>query len=392
MSDRFALTGARIFDGDDWHDGAALVVRDGLVEAITAAGAIPFGVARIETGGGILAPGFVDLQVNGGGGVMLNDHPDVASIETICRAHAPFGTTALLPTLITDTPDITAAAVAAGAEAARRNVPGFLGLHLEGPHLSIARKGAHDPALIRPMLDADQAALIAARKNLPVLLTTIAPESVEPAQVSVLAKAGIVVSLGHSDTGYAKARAFADAGATVVTHLFNAMSQVGNREPGLAGAAISTGTLFAGIIADGIHVDPATMAIALRAKLGPGKIVLVTDAMATIGTDMTSFTLNGRTIFRKDGSLRLADGTLAGADLDMISAVRFVHRVVGLELSEALRMASLYPAQAIGQSHRLGRFANGTAADIVALSEDLNVKSVWIGGDKAFEASASRLS
>jgi N-acetylglucosamine-6-phosphate deacetylase len=386
MSDRFALTGARIFDGADWHDNAALVVSGGLVESMVPAGAIPSGVARVETGGGFLAPGFVDLQVNGGGGVMLNDHPDVASIETICRAHAPFGTTALLPTLITDTPAITAAAVAAGAAATRQKVSGFLGLHLEGPHLSVARKGAHDPALIRPMTDTDQAALIAARKNLPVLLTTIAPESVDPARVTALAKAGIIVSLGHSDTGYARASAFAEAGATVVTHLFNAMSQIGNREPGLAGAAIEIGSLSAGIIADGIHVDPATMAIALRAKKGPGKIVLVTDAMATIGTDMTSFTLNGRIIYRKDGSLRLADGTLAGADLDMISAVRFVHRVVGLDLGEALRMASLYPAAAIGQAHRLGRFAKGTAADIVALSNDLDVKSVWIGGDRVFAA------
>ncbi|PDQ20176.1 N-acetylglucosamine-6-phosphate deacetylase [Mesorhizobium sanjuanii] len=386
MSDRFALSGARIFDGDDWHEDAALVVRGGLVEAIIPAGAIPPGVRHIETGGGMLVPGFVDLQVNGGGGVMVNDHPDAASIETICRAHAPFGTTALLPTLITDTPDITAAAVAAGIEAARRKVPGFLGLHLEGPHLSIARKGAHDPALIRPMTDADQAALIATRRKLPVLLTTIAPESVEAARVSALAEAGLVVSLGHSDTSYATARAFAEAGATMATHLFNAMSQIGNREPGLAGAAIDVGTFYAGIIADGIHVDPATMAIALRAKKGPGRIFLVTDAMATIGTDMTSFTLNGRIIYRKDGSLRLADGTLAGADLDMITAVRYVHRTVGLELSEALRMASLYPAEAIGQAHRLGRFANGTAADIVALSDDLDVKGVWIGGDKVFGA------
>ena len=389
MSDRFALTGARIFDGDDWHDGAALVVRDGLVEAILPAGALASDLRIVETGGGMLAPGFVDLQVNGGGGVMLNDHPDVASLETICRAHAPFGTTALLVTLITDTPDITAAAVAAGEAATLRKLPGFLGLHLEGPHLSIARKGAHDPALIRPMLDADQAELIAARQKLPVLLTTIAPESVEPARVSALTRAGVVVSLGHSDTGYATASTFAEAGASMVTHLFNAMSQIGNREPGLAGAAIDIGSLSAGLIADGIHVDPATIKIALRAKQGPAKIVLVTDAMAPIGTDMTSFTLNGRTIYRRDGSLRLADGTLAGADLDMISAVRFIHRVVGVELSEALRMASLYPAQAIGQSHRLGRFANGTAADIVALSDDLDIRGVWIGGGKVFAGSNS---
>ncbi|TPK70468.1 N-acetylglucosamine-6-phosphate deacetylase [Mesorhizobium sp. B2-4-18] len=390
MSDRFALTGARIFDGDDWHEGAALVVRDGLVEAMLPQGALPRDIRAVDTGGGMLVPGFVDIQVNGGGGVMLNDHPDVASIETICRAHAPFGTTALLPTLITDTPAITAAAIAAGEAAALQKVPGFLGLHLEGPHLSIARKGAHDPALIRPMTDADQAMLIAARQKLPVLLTTIAPESVDPARVKALAKAGIIVSLGHSDTGHATAKAFAEAGASVVTHLFNAMSQIGNREPGLAGAAIDIGTLSAGLIADGIHVHPATIRIALDAKQGPGRIVLVTDAMATIGTEMSSFTLNGRTIYRRDGSLRLADGTLAGADLDMISAIRFMHRTVGLELSEVLRMASLYPAQAIGQSHRLGRFANGTAADIVALSDNLDIGSVWIGGDKVFEAAAPR--
>ena len=384
MSKTLALTGARIFDGADWHDDAALVVSGGLVEAIVGRDAVPANAETIDLGGGLLAPGFVDLQVNGGGGVMLNDHPDFASIETICQAHVPFGTTALLPTLITDTPEITAAAVTAGAEAARRKLPGFLGLHLEGPHLSLARKGAHDPKLIRPMNDADQAALIAARAKLPVLQTTIAPDSVTAAQVEALAKAGIVVSLGHSDTDYATATAYADAGASMATHLFNAMSQIGNREPGLAGAAVDSGKVFAGLIADGIHVHPATIEIALKAKQGPARIFLVTDAMATIGTDMTSFTLNGRTIYRKDGSLRLADGTLAGADLDMISAVRFMHKVVGIELAEALRMASLYAAEAVGQSHRLGRLAKGTAADIVALTDDLGMKGVWIGGNRVF--------
>lgn len=384
MSKHFALTGARIFDGTNWHDDAALIVADGLVETIAGRSTIPPEAEVVDLDGGILAPGFIDLQVNGGGGVMLNDHPDLASIETICRAHVPFGTTALLPTLITDTPEITAAAIAAGAEAAQRKLPGFLGLHLEGPHLSLSRKGAHDPKLIRPMNAADQAALIAARGKLPVLQTTVAPESVTAAQVEALAKAGIVVSLGHSDTDYATATAYAGAGASMATHLFNAMSQIGNREPGLAGAAIDGGTIFAGLIADGIHVHPATIEIALKAKQGPARIFLVTDAMATIGTNMTEFTLNGRTIYRKEGSLRLADGTLAGADLDMISAVRFMHQVVGIDLAEALRMASLYAAEAVGQSHRLGRFAKGTAADIVALSDDLAMKGVWIGGDRVF--------
>jgi N-acetylglucosamine-6-phosphate deacetylase len=382
MSTPLALAGARIFDGEAWHDDAALVVRDAMVEGIVGRDAVPADAEIRDLEGGLIAPGFVDLQVNGGGGVMLNDHPDVASIRAICAAHAPFGTTALLPTLITDTPQITAAAVAAGRQAAMEKVPGFLGLHLEGPHLSVARKGAHDPKLIRPMTEADLTALIAARKALPVLLTTVAPESVRPQQVAAIAAAGVVVSIGHTDTSYATARAFAEAGATMATHLFNAMSQIGNREPGVAGAAIDLGGVHAGLIADGIHVDPATIRIALRAKQRPGKIFLVTDAMATIGTDMATFTLNGRTIYRKDGSLRLADGTLAGADLDMISAVRFMHRVIGLDLAEALRMASTYPAEAVGQAHRLGRLAKGAAADIVALSDALDVKGVWIGGSQ----------
>lgn len=385
--DRLALVGERIFDGDAWHDEAALMVDSGTVEGIVPVGALPAGIRTVD-GGGMLAPGFIDLQVNGGGGVMLNDHPDVASIETICRAHAPFGTTALLPTLITDTLQTTEAALSAGAEAARQGVPGFLGLHLEGPHLSLARKGAHDPALIRPMTDADQAMLVDARQRLPVLLTTVAPESVEPHRVAALTRAGLIVSLGHSNVDHQAACAYAAAGASMVTHLFNAMSQIGNREPGLAGTAIDNGDLSAGLIADGYHVDAATMGIALRAKRGPGRIFLVTDAMATLGTDLMSFTLNGRTIHRKDGRLTLADGTLAGADLDMISAVRFIHRAIGLDLAEALRMASLYPAQAIGQSHRFGRLAKGAAANIVALDASLDVTGVWIDGRKAFAASS----
>lgn len=383
---RYAITGARIFDGATWHENSALVVAGDSVESIVAHDALDAGIQRIDACGGLLVPGFVDLQVNGGGGLMINDRPDVETIRTISAAHAPFGTTALLVTLITDTREQTKATIAAGIEAVKANVPGFLGLHLEGPHLSLARKGAHDPKLIRPMDDADQAMIITARRELPVLLTTVAPETVEPERIRALADAGVVVSLGHSDASYALACTAATAGATMATHLFNAMSQIGNREPGLAGAAIDIGTLYAGLIADGIHVDPATIGIALRAKHGPAKIFLVTDAMAAIGTDVTSFTLNGRTIHRKDGSLRLDDGTLAGADLDMISAVLFMHEKIGLELGEALRMASLYPAEAMGVADRHGRLGKGTAADFVHLSDDLSVRSVWIGGERVYHA------
>lgn len=383
MSEVFALAADRIFDGEAWHENTALVIRDRMVETLQPRGALPAGLRTVQAGG-MLVPGFVDLQVNGGGGAMLNDRPDADTIATICRAHAPFGTTALLPTLITDRPEITAAAIEAGAEAARRGVPGFIGLHLEGPHLAASRKGAHDPALIRPMQDADQALLIEARGRLPVLLVTVAPESVAPERIAALTAAGIVVSLGHTDAGFRTARACIEAGASMATHLFNAMSQIGSREPGVAGAALEHGAVWAGLIADGFHVDPATMGLALRAKRGPARIFLVTDAMATIGSDITSFALNGRTIHRSGGRLTLEDGTLAGADLDMISAVRFVHRTVGLELAEALRMASLYPAMAMGIEGRHGRIACGARADVVGLSPGLDILSVWIEGRQVF--------
>ena len=382
---RTAYIGARIFDGERWLDGQALLVRDGDIEAILSPDSIGDAtIARLDDG--ILVPGFVDLQVNGGGGVLLNEVPTLDGIRTICATYAQFGTTALLPTLITDTREVTARVVAAGIAAGEAGVPGFLGLHLEGPHLSIARKGAHDPALIRPMDEEDLAALIAARRRLPNLLTTVAAETVTPPQIAQLAAAGIVVSIGHSDAGFEAVVAAAGAGASLGTHLFNAMSQIGNREPGVVGAVLSDGRLFAGLIADGIHVHPEMIGIALRAKRGPGRIFLVTDAMSMTGTDLKTITLNGRTIHRAGGALRLDDGTLAGADLTMIDAIRFMRDRVGLSLEEALRMATVYPAAALGVGGRHGRLGTGAAANFVHLSAELTVRKTWIGGNEVFAA------
>ncbi len=382
---RIAYTGAHIFDGEAWWDRHALVVADGRIEGIIAADS-PTDAERVPMGGGILAPGFIDLQVNGGGGALLNLDPTVESIRTICTTFARYGTTACLPTLITDTREKNAAMMAAGADAARQGVPGFLGLHLEGPHLSVARKGAHDPGLIRPMDEADLMALVNARKSLPNLLTTVAAETVTPNQITRLTQGGLVVSIGHSDAGYAVARAAMDAGATMVTHLFNAQSQLGNRDPGVVGAALDTGTVSAGLIADGIHVHEASIGVARRAKRGPGRVFLVTDAMSITGTDWESFELTGQTVYRKDGALRLANGTLAGADLTMIDAVTYVHRTIGLPLEEALRMASLYPAEALGVEAERGRIAVGLRADLVHLGDDLSVRGTLIGGETAYSA------
>lgn len=386
MSDLLAISGARIFDGYDWHEDAALLIEFGQVAGIAPAADLPANAERVTLSGGAIVPGFVDLQVNGGGGVLFNNDTSLEAIRTICAAHAQFGTTALLPTLITDTAAVNVAAIAAGLSAVEARVPGFLGLHLEGPHLALARKGTHDPALIRPMDDADLSRLKDAAQRLPNLLCTVAAETVTTAQITALSEAGAVVSIGHSDAGYDITMAAFAAGASMVTHLFNAMSQMGNREPGVVGAALDRPEAFAGLIADGIHVHPASIAAALRAKQGPGKIFLVTDAMSQTGTDLQTLTLNGRTITRSNGALRLADGTLAGADLDMIDAVNFMADEIGLDFDEAVRMASLYPAEAMGLTATHGSLLRGTHASFVHLSDERQVRATWIDGVEVFRA------
>jgi N-acetylglucosamine-6-phosphate deacetylase len=236
------------------------------------------------------------------------------------------------------------------------------------------------------MDDMDLARLIAARADLPNLLVTVAPETVTPEQIGKLAGAGIVVSIGHSDAGIQTASAAFEAGASMATHLFNAMSQLGNREPGVVGAVLNHGSVHAGLIADGIHVHKAAIEIALRAKTGPGRIFLVTDAMSQTGTDIETLTLNGRTITRVDGALRLADGTLAGADLDMIDAVEFMHSQIGLPLDEAIRMASLYPAEAMGIEAEFGHLQPGAIASFVHLSNNRQMRATWINGAEVWRA------
>ena len=377
---RRMFTGAAIFDGESLGAGA-LLVEAGRVVAILPEGARAEGADETELSGGILAPGFVDLQVNGGDGIMFNDAPTPETLARIAEAHAGLGALNILPTLITDTSAQTQAALAAVETALSRGVPGIIGLHLEGPHLSLARKGAHDPDLIRPMAAGDLEFLVGAVRRIRRLMVTVAPESVSDAQIAALAKAGVVVSLGHSDASYDRCRAAMKAGARVVTHLHNAMSQLGNREPGLVGAALESGALDAGLIADGIHVHPATIAAALRAKRGPGEVFLVSDAMATAGSSIRSFKLNGREIRRENGRLTLADGTLAGADLDLATAVRVLCDKVGIARDRALAMATRIPARVIGLGESCGRLAEGRPADFVHLSDGLQLIGIWRGGE-----------
>ncbi|MGH1482211.1 MAG: N-acetylglucosamine-6-phosphate deacetylase [Geminicoccales bacterium] len=375
-----AFRGASIFDGDRRHDDHALIVQGDRVQSIVPDADRPGNAEKIDLDGGTLAPGYVDLQVNGGDGIMFNDDPSIKTLQRMADAHMRLGATSILPTLITDTPDRTHAAIAAVRQAIAQDVPGIIGLHLEGPHLSIARKGAHDPDLIRPMGTSDLAVLVDAAQQLPCLKISVAPEVVAPDQIRALRDAGAVVSLGHSDADYDTCVLAAKAGASCVTHLFNAMSQIGNREPGLVGAALGLGSLSAGLIADSIHVHPQNMATALRGKAGPGQLFLVSDSMATAGSDITGFTLNGRPIRRANGHLTLEDGTLAGADLDLTTAIRVLVQDVGHPFDDALRMATSAPAKVIQQPHSVGLLAAGMPANFILLSEMIQLVDIWRAG------------
>jgi len=373
----FALTGARIFTGETFLDDHAVVVEGKHIARVVPEAEI--GAAeRRALGGGLLAPGFIDVQVNGGGGALLNDNPSVETVRTIATAHRRFGTGGLLPTVITDAPEIIARAVDSVARAMAEGIPGVLGIHIEGPFLDVARKGAHAARFIRAMdeADADQIAHFATR--CPVMLT-LAPNRVPPALVRKLAQAGVLVSLGHAETSYQEARHALDAGARAITHLYNAMSQMTGREPGLVGAALSEPDCYVGIIADGYHVHDAALRVALAAK-PDSRLMLITDAMPTAADGPDHFELQGRMVTRDAGRLSLADGTLAGSDLTMDAAVRFcVHRL-GVDLGAALRMASLTPACFLRREHDLGRIAPGHLASMVLLGEDLQVRQTWIEG------------
>lgn len=374
---RFAIAGAEIFDGSKRRAQHAVIVDGTHILDVVPESVLSSDLPVQRLTGGLLAPGFVDAQVNGGGGVLLNDAPTADGVRTMCDAHAKFGTTALLPTLITDSPTVTAKAVASVKQAIAGHAPGCLGIHLEGPFLSPERRGAHDANLIRSMTEADVEEILSL--GIETVLTTVSPNRVAPAIIRRLVQGGVIVSLGHSDATYDQIMEAVDAGARGVTHLFNAMSPLTHRAPGLVGGALDAGELWCGLIADGHHVHPAAIGIALRAKRLPGRIFLVTDAMSTVGSDQQSISLNGRMVWRRNGALELEDGTLAGSDLDMMSAVHYLVRQVGVELGEALRMASTYPAEFLMRPE-LGRIAAGARADLVHIDDSLTAKAVWRAG------------
>jgi N-acetylglucosamine-6-phosphate deacetylase len=373
-----ALTHARVLAADGWHDDLAVLLEgERIVDLLPPADPRVRDAHQHDLRGAMLVPGFIDVQVNGGGGVLFNEAPTVETLRRIGAAHRRFGTTGFLPTLISDRVEVMRAALAAVEQALAEGVPGVLGIHLEGPYLAEARKGVHDPKYFH-VPGSDELALLCAPHR-GVRLLTLAPDQVPVSTIGALAAAGVIVCAGHTAADYETTRAALAAGVRGFTHLFNAMTPFGSREPGVVGAALEDADSWCGIIADGHHVHPASLRVAIAAK-PRGKMLLVTDAMPPVGADRPDYVLNGETITMKDGICRTAQGVLAGSALDMAGAVRNAVQLLGLPLEEAVRMASTYPAEFLGLGESHGRIAPGFRADLVVLDDEYRVQQSWIGG------------
>ena len=378
-----ALVNARMLlgaggDGDGLTEGRALLIADGrIADVVDASDRRVRQVRRHDLEGALLLPGFIDSQVNGGGGVLFNDSPSVDAIRAIGAAHRRFGTTGFLPTLISDDLEVVASAIAAVRDAIASGVPGVLGIHIEGPFLNVERKGVHDPAKLRE-LDMSAVGLLTSLRTGRTLVT-LAPEMTTPEIIEGLVAAGVVVSAGHTNATYAQIATALRHGLTGFTHLFNAMSQLTGREPGTVGAALEDAASWCGIIVDGLHTSPVVLRIALRCKPHE-RFMLVTDAMPSVGTQVTSFELQGRRILVSGSVCVDEDGRLAGSNIDMASCVRNAVQMLGVPLPQAVRMASQWPAEFLGLGAETGRIAAGHRANLVAADDELKVLETWIDG------------
>lgn len=373
-----AITNATVFTGEKTLQSATVVFDEEKIHAITENEVQRHGVDQVtDAGGDYLIPGFIDLQVNGGGGIMFNSDPSVNTIRQMVSGHKQFGTTGLMPTLITASFEKMRAAIDAVDTAIADGEPGVLGIHLEGPFLSEAKKGAHDPQKFR-RLDEKALDLLSSLKHGKTIVT-LAPELTEPAFISALRQRGIIVCAGHTNADFDETRTAIDAGLSGFTHLYNAMTGMESRKPGMVGAAISDRKTWFGIIADGYHVHPASFAIAVNGKQKGGAI-LVTDAMSTVGSADDFFELDGETIRSVDGRCINAAGSLAGSDLDMFTAVRNASEFAGLPWQEAVRMASLYPANVLGAAHGYGKITEGGPASFSRVTQNLELKNTWLNG------------
>ena len=361
-----------------FRDDLVVITRGARISSVQGAdGPIDDGVQIIDLAGDYLLPGFIDTQVNGGGGVLFNDQPTVEGIRTIAEAHRAFGTTSLLPTLISDDLEVVEKGLKAARDAIAAGVPGVRGIHIEGPFLNAARRGVHAADKIRPL----SREILDGLSPLPngCTLLTVAPETIEPGMISELVDRGFIVSCGHSDATRKQVKMALQEGLRGFTHLYNAMSQLMPREPGVVGQALADDVSWCGIIADGHHVAAESLEIAWRCK-GAGKLMLVTDAMPPVGGAKTSFQLLGNPVSVRDGVCIDAHGTLAGAALDMASAVRNMTQLTSCSFADACTMASTTPAAFLGIDDQRGSIEAGQVADLVIMSKDRRVRSALIAG------------
>jgi len=373
-----AYINGRILQEQEFCEGLVVIVNGSPIKSVTTANRVTLDEYDIiDLDGNYLVPGFIDVQVNGGGGVLFNDSPDIEGIRTIANAHRQFGTTGLLPTLISDELDVIQQGVAAVNAAIEEEVPGILGIHIEGPFLSPERHGIHDVTKLKRLTSGIISELEPVDSGCSVL--TLAPETVEPGMIRQLVEKGFIVCAGHSNATYKQVSTAINHGLSGFTHLYNAMSQISAREPGMVGAALDHDDTWCGIIADGHHVSPTSLRIAYRCK-GPEKLMLVTDAMPPVGSASDVFHLMGNRITVKDGVCVDASGTLAGAALDMASAVRNMMKASACTLAEASLMASASPAAFLGIQHRKGTIRAGMQADFVVLNEQFHAIKTIIGG------------
>ena len=377
MQNRVLTNGRVLIDGR-FVSGANVLVSGGRIRSLAAdLDELTADTEIDDLDGRLLLPGFIDLQVNGGGGVLFNDKPTVAGIEAIAEAHRRFGTTGFLPTLISDELTVVDQAMAAVRDAISTGVPGVLGIHVEGPFLNERRRGIHDRQKLRHLTRAVLDELVPLPNGKTVL--TVAPESVEPGIIRKLVDKGFIVCAGHSNARYAEMCAALDEGITGFTHLFNAMSALEVREPGVVGAALDSRDSWCGIIADGHHVSPVVLRIAYRCK-PPDKLILVSDAMPPVGSEIEEFSLLDKTITVRDGVCRDEDGTLAGAVLNMADAVRNMMDFAGIELATSVELATCNPASFLGLDEETGRIEVGKRADLVVADEQLRVQCTYVGG------------
>lgn len=380
---RTALLNARTLLDPGITVGEAVLIEGERIVAVVKPSDIPRGYARRDLQDALLLPGFIDIQVNGGGGVLFNDVRNLGELASIGAAHRRFGTTGYLPTLISDDLEVIARAIALIEQALTKRLPGILGIHIEGPFLNPARRGVHDASKFRALDEPAFELLTSLRQGETVV--TLAPETTGTDMIGRLSAAGVVVSAGHTNATYNQIRSALGAGLRGFTHLFNAMSPLTGREPGTVGAALEDIHSWCGLILDGHHVDPVALRLAMRCK-PVNRFMLVTDAMPTVGMPDDRFMLQGRAITVHDGMCMDAQGTLAGSNLDMAAAVRNAARLLDISLAQAVRMASEYPAAFLGLDHELGRIAAGYRANFVIADDALNVLDTWIDGRPALHS------